>query len=82
MDSAFAQWEKESSTPDEEWAALHQVVYNTVETYFASQTEKPRAGSTPTIRIYILLCTEETNPTRVCCKPGALDPPLQLTKMP
>ena len=27
MDSALAQWEeKESSTPDEEWAALQQVV--------------------------------------------------------
>ena len=28
MDSALAQWEeKETSTPDEEWAALQQVVY-------------------------------------------------------
>ena len=34
MDSALAQWEeKENSTPDEEWAALQQVVYNTAKTY-------------------------------------------------
>ena len=30
MDCALAQWdEKENSTPDEEWAALQKVVYNT-----------------------------------------------------
>jgi len=34
MDSAHAQWEeKEISTPDEEWAALQQVVYNTAKIY-------------------------------------------------
>ena len=34
MDSALAQWEeKENTTPDEEWAALQQVVYNTAKTY-------------------------------------------------
>ena len=34
MDSALAQWEKkENVTPDEEWAALQQVVYNTAKTY-------------------------------------------------
>ena len=34
MDSALAQWEeKESSKPDEEWAAVQQVVYNTAKTY-------------------------------------------------
>ena len=34
MDSALAQSEeKENSTPDEEWAALQQVVYNTTKTY-------------------------------------------------
>ena len=39
IDSALAQWEgKESSAPDEEWAALQQVVYNTANT---------RIGSTP-----------------------------------
>ena len=33
MDSALAQWEeKENSTPDEEWAALQHVVYNTSKT--------------------------------------------------
>ena len=34
MDSALAQWEKKkNSTPDEEWAAMQQVVYNTAKTY-------------------------------------------------
>ena len=34
MDSALTQWdEKESSTPDEEWEAWQQVVYNTAKTY-------------------------------------------------
>ena len=34
MDSALAQWEdNENSTPDEEWAALQQVVFNTAKTY-------------------------------------------------
>ena len=34
MDSALAQWEeKENSTPDEKWAALQQVVYNTAKIY-------------------------------------------------
>jgi len=33
MDSALAQYEeKENSTPDEEWAALQQIVYNTAKT--------------------------------------------------
>ena len=31
MDSVLAQWEeKENSTPDDEYAALHQGVYNTL----------------------------------------------------
>ena len=38
MDSALAQWEeKENSTPDEEWAALQQVLASHI---LASQTEK------------------------------------------
>ena len=41
MDSALAQWEeKESSTPDEEWTALQQVVYNTVKTYLGKPERK------------------------------------------
>ena len=41
MDSALAQWkEKENSTPDEEWAALQQVVYNTANTYFGKPERK------------------------------------------
>ena len=35
-----------------------------------------------TTRSYRLLWAEETKPTRECCKPGALDPPQQHTKMP
>ena len=45
MDSALAQWEKkENSTPDEEWAVLQQVVYDTAKT---SQRENTRTGSIP-----------------------------------
>ncbi|KAK2162143.1 hypothetical protein NP493_1538g00002 [Ridgeia piscesae] len=41
MESALAQWEeKESSTPDEEWAALQQVVYNTGKTYIGKPDRK------------------------------------------
>ena len=41
MESALAQWEeKESSTPDEEWAALQQVVYNTAKTYLCKPERK------------------------------------------
>ena len=41
MDSAHAQWEeKENSTPDEEWAALQQVVYNTGKTYLGKPDRK------------------------------------------
>ena len=41
MDSALAQWEeKETSTPDEEWAALQQVVYNTAKTYLGKPDRK------------------------------------------
>ena len=38
---ALAQWdEKESSTPDEEWAALQLVVYNTAKTYPGKPSRK------------------------------------------
>ena len=41
MDSALAQWEeKENSTPDEEWAALQQVVYHTAKTYIGTPHRK------------------------------------------
>ena len=41
MDSAIAQWEeKKNSTPDEEWAALQQVVYNTAKTYLGKPDRK------------------------------------------
>ena len=41
MDSALAQWEeKENSTPDEEWAALQQVVHNTAKTYLGRPDRK------------------------------------------
>ena len=84
MDSALAQWEeKENSTPDEEWTAVQQVVYSTAKTYFGKpEKENIRTGSTPMTRSYRLLLAEETKPTRECCKPGALDPPLQHAKTP
>ena len=41
MDSAVAQWEeKEHSIPDEEWATLQQVVYNTAKTYIGKPDRK------------------------------------------
>ncbi|KAK2165112.1 hypothetical protein NP493_1382g00007 [Ridgeia piscesae] len=41
MNSALAQWEeKESSTPNEEWAALQQVVHNTAKTYLDQPERK------------------------------------------
>ena len=41
MNSVLAQWEeKETSTPDEEWAALQQVVYNTAKTYLGKPDRK------------------------------------------
>ncbi|KAK2178541.1 hypothetical protein NP493_539g02025 [Ridgeia piscesae] len=41
MDSALAQWEeKESSTSDEEWAALQQVVYNIAKIYLGKPERK------------------------------------------
>lgn len=41
MDSALAQWEeKESSSPDEKWAALQQVVYNTAKSSLGKPDRK------------------------------------------
>ena len=41
MDSALNQWEeKENSTPDEEWAALQRVVYNTANMYLGKPGRK------------------------------------------
>ena len=41
MDNALALWEeKEISTPDEEWAALQQVEYNTAKTYLGKPERK------------------------------------------
>ena len=41
MGSALAQWEEnESSTPDEEWAVLEQVVYNTAKTCLGKPDRK------------------------------------------
>ncbi|KAK2160699.1 hypothetical protein NP493_1627g01013 [Ridgeia piscesae] len=83
MDSDVAQWEeKEHSTPDEEWAALQQVVYNTAKTFIAKPDRKHQDWFDPsTTRSYTLLLAGETKPTREGCKPGALDPPLQHIKM-
>ena len=48
MDSALAQWEeKESSTPDEEWAALQQVVYNTAQIYLRKPEKNIRRWFDP-----------------------------------
>ena len=48
MDSALAQWEeKENSTPDEEWAAVQQVVYNTAKTYLGKPERKHQVWFDP-----------------------------------
>ena len=48
MDSALAQWEeKENSTPDDEWAALQQVVYNTAKTYLGKPDRKKQDWFNP-----------------------------------
>ncbi|KAK2178123.1 hypothetical protein NP493_561g00003 [Ridgeia piscesae] len=58
LDSALAQWEeKESSTSDDEWAALQQPRY-----ILTGQTENTRTGSTPTTRSYRLY--EQKRPSR------------------
>ena len=83
MDSALAQREeKENSTPDEEWAALQQVVYNTAKTYLDKPDRKHQDWVDPNDQQLHLLRAEETKPTRDCCKPGALGPLVQHTKMP
>ena len=74
MDSALAQWEeKESATPDDEWAALQQVIYNTAKTYIGKPDRKHQ---------YWFDLNDQTKLTRECCKPEAPVPPLQHTKMP
>ena len=40
MDSALAQWEKESSILDGEWAALQQVIHNTAKRYIGKPEKK------------------------------------------
>ena len=59
-----------------------QVVYNTAKTYVGKPERKHKAWCAPDDQQHILLCAEEYTPTREGCKPGALDPPLQRTKMP
>ena len=75
MDSALAQWE------EKETSAAGRIQYSQDISW---QARKKTQGLVrpPTTRSYILLWAEETKPTRECCKPGALDPPLQHTKMP
>ena len=56
MDSALAQWEeKESSTPDEEWAALQQVVYNTAKKYIDKPDRKHQDWFNPNDQELLIL---------------------------
>ena len=50
--------------------------------YWQARLVRPGLVRPATIRSYRLLRAGETKPTRECCKPGALDPPLQHIKMP
>ena len=78
MDSALVQWEEnENSAPDKEWAALQQVVYNTAKTYLGNPDSKHQDWFNPNDQeLHTFMSRRE------CCKPGALDPPLQHTNMP
>ena len=74
IDSALAQWEeKESSTSDKEWATLQQVVYNTAKTYLGKPDGKHQDWFDPNDRERQTLMSRTDQPTRECCKPGALD---------
>ena len=83
MDSALAQWEeKESSTPDEQWEALQQDVYNTDISWQAREKTPglvlpQRPGATDSNEQ-----KKPSPPESVAKKPGALDLPLQHTNMP
>ncbi|KAK2158127.1 hypothetical protein NP493_1824g00026 [Ridgeia piscesae] len=61
MDSALAQWEeKENSTPDEEWAALQQVVYNTAKTYLGKPDRKQQDWFDPNDQeLHTLMCRRD-----------------------
>ena len=83
MDSALAQWEeKERSIPDEEWAALQQVVYNTAEIYLGKSDRKHQDWFEPNKQELQTLMSRMAQAHQRCCKSGALDPPLQHIKMP
>ena len=59
-------------TPDEEWAALQQVVYNTAKIYLGKPDKKQQDWFDP----------NDQELQTLMSKPGALGPPLQHTKMP
>ncbi|KAK2167973.1 hypothetical protein NP493_1248g02056 [Ridgeia piscesae] len=67
---------------NEEWAALQQVVYNTAKTYLGEPDRKHQDWFDPNDQERQTLMSRRDQPTRECCKPGALDPPLQHIKMP
>ena len=75
MDSALAQWEKENSTPDE-------VVYNTAKTYIGKPDRKHQDWFDPNDQELQTLMSKRPSPPESVEKKGALDPPLQHTKMP
>ena len=81
MNSALAQWEeKESSTPDEEWAALQQVIYNTASAYLGKPERKLHDWFDPNdqeLQTRVsrrnpthqrVLQTRSTRPTTAACK--------------
>ena len=75
MDSALAQWEKESSTRRGMGSSAAGRIQHSQDISWQARQKTPglvrpqRPGATDS-------CEQK------CCKPGALDPPLQLTTMP
>ena len=70
------------STPDEEWAALQQVVYSTAKTYLGKPDRKHQARFDPQRPGATDSCEQKRPSPPESCKPEAQDPPLQHTKMP
>ncbi|KAK2178068.1 hypothetical protein NP493_564g03054 [Ridgeia piscesae] len=84
MDSVLAQWEeKENSTPDEEWAAVQQVVYNTAKTYLGKPERKHQVWFDPNGQELQTYQQKRPSPSEsVANQEHSIHPPLQHIKMP
>ncbi|KAK2178133.1 hypothetical protein NP493_560g00012 [Ridgeia piscesae] len=69
------------STPDQEWAALQQVVYNTTKTYLGKPNRKHQDWFDPNDQELQTLMSRRDQSHQRMFQPGAQEPPLQHTKM-